>query len=59
MSKSYFKVPETIRLNVTLFIMKIPNKREIQQIASNYLSDTDIKYFMKLYNDYTEKHIHF
>ena len=27
-SQSYFKVPKTIRLNVTLyFIMKIPNKR--------------------------------
>ena len=31
------------------FIMKIPNKRELQQIASNYLSDIDFKDFMKLY----------
>ena len=31
MSKSYFKVPETIALNAThYFIMKIPNKRELQ-----------------------------
>ena len=33
-SQSYFKVPKTIRLNAThYFIMKIPNKRELQQIA--------------------------
>ena len=32
-SQSYFKVPKTIRLNATLFIMKIPNKRKLQQIA--------------------------
>ena len=36
MSQSYFKVPNDIRLNAThCFIMKIPNKRELQQIASN------------------------
>ena len=30
--QSYFKVPKTIRLNAThYFIMKIPNKRELQQ----------------------------
>ena len=52
-SQSYFKVPKTIRLNATHFIMKIPNKRELQQIASNYLSETDFKDFMKLYKDYT------
>ena len=28
--------------------MKIPNKRELQQIASNHLSDIDFKDFMKL-----------
>ena len=34
--------------------MKIPNKRELQQIASN-LSDNDFKDFMKLYKDYTKE----
>ena len=35
--QSYFKVPETIRLNAThYFIMKIPNKRELQPLASNH-----------------------
>ena len=48
-SQSYFKVPKTIRLNAThYFIMKIPNKRELQQIASNHSSDIDFKDFMKL-----------
>ena len=34
-------MPKTIRLNAThYFIMKIPKKREFQQIASNHSSDT-------------------
>ena len=37
------------------FIMKILNKRELQQIASNNLSDIDFKDFMKLYKDYTKE----
>ena len=33
-TQSYFKVPEDVRLNSThFFIMKITNKRELQQIA--------------------------
>ena len=55
-SQSYFKVPKTITLNVThYFIMKISSKREFQQIASDYLSDIDLKDFMKLYKEYTKK----
>ena len=51
--KSYFKVAETITLNATHhFIMKIPNRRELQQIVSNHSSDIDFKVFMKLYKDY-------
>ena len=52
----YQKVPKTIRPNAThYFIMKIPNKRELQQIVSNHLSDIDFKDFMKLYKDYTKE----
>ena len=41
-TQSYFKVPKDIRLNSTdFFIMKIPNKRELQQIAINHSSDND------------------
>ena len=55
-SQSYFKVLKTIRLNSThYFMMKIPNKRELQQIASNRLSDIDFKDFMKLYKEYTQE----
>ena len=40
--QSYFKVPKDVRLNSThSFIMKIPNKRELQQIALNHSSDVD------------------
>ena len=54
--QSYFKVPKTIRLNAThYFIMKFPNKRELQQIASNHSSDIDFKDFMKLYKEYTKE----
>ena len=36
-SQSYFKLPKTIRLNAThYFIMKIPNKKELQQITLDY-----------------------
>ena len=34
--------------------MKIPNNREIQQIASNHSSDIEFKDFMKLYKDTKE-----
>ena len=35
--------------------MKIPNKRELQQIVSNHPSDIDFKDSMKLYKDYTKE----
>ena len=42
--QSCFKVSNDVRLNTTyFFIMKIPNKRELQQIAFNHSSDTDFK----------------
>ena len=55
-SKSYFQVPETITLNAPhYFIIKIANKRELQQNASNDLSDIDFKDFMKPYKDYIKE----
>ena len=42
-SQSYFKVSKIIRLNTTHFlIMKIPNKRELQQIGSSHLPDMEV-----------------
>ena len=45
---SYFKVPKNVRLNTThFFITKIPNERELQQIALNHSSDISTKDFIK------------
>ena len=53
-TQSYFKVPKDVRLNSThFFIMKIPNKRELQQIALNHSSDIDFKNFMNIYKKCT------
>ena len=43
-TQSYFKVPKDVRPNYThFFIMKIPNKRELQQIALNHSMDISSK----------------
>ena len=53
-TQSYFKVPKDVRLNYThFFIMKIPNKRELQQIALNHSSDIGFKDFIKIYKKCT------
>ena len=35
--------------------MKIPNKRELQQIVLNHLSNIEFKYFIKLYKGYNKE----
>ena len=56
-TKSYFKVPKDVRLNSThFFIMKIPNKRELQQIALNHSSGIHFKDFMKIYKNALKNH---
>ena len=35
--------------------MKIPNKRELMQIATNHLSDINTKDFIEIYRKYTDK----
>ena len=53
-TQSYFKVPKDVRLNTThFFIAKIPNKRELQQIALNHSSDISTKDFIKIYEKCT------
>ena len=53
-TQSYFKVPKQVRLNSAhFFIMKIPNKRELQQIPLNYSYDINSKDFIKIYKKYT------
>ena len=49
-TQSYFKVPKDVRLNTSnFFIVKIPNKRELQQIAINHPSDINTKDFANVY----------
>ena len=55
-TQSYFKVPKDVRLNTThFFIMKIPNKRELQQTALNHSSDINFKDFVRIYKNYTDE----
>ena len=59
-TKSDFAGPKNIRLNsMDYFIMKIPNKRELQQIACNYSSDIEFKDFLNLYKKCTVKPYYF
>ena len=49
-TQSYFAVPKNIRLySPHYFVIKIPNKRELQQITFNNSSDIDFPDFMYLY----------
>ena len=53
-TKSYLRVSKDVRLNsIHFFKKKIPNKRELQQIALNHSSDIDFKGFMKIYKKCT------
>ena len=55
-TQSYFKVPKDVRLNTThFFIIKISNKRELQEIALNHSSDINTKDFINIYNECTDK----
>ena len=55
-TQSYFKVLKDVRLNTThFFIMKIPNKRELQQIAINHSSDINTKDYINIYKKCTDK----
>ena len=53
-TQSYFKLPKEVGLNTThFFILKIPNKRKLQQIALSHLSDIDFIDFIKTYKKFT------
>ena len=52
--QSCFKLPQEARLStIHSFIMKIANKRELQQTAINHSSDIAFKDFMKIYTKCT------
>ena len=53
-TQSNFKVPKHVRPNTShFFIVKIPNKRELQQIAINHSSGINIKDFANIYKKCT------
>ena len=53
-TQSYFKVPKDVRLTTShFFITKIPNKRELQKITINHLSDYNTKDFAIIYRKFT------
>ena len=48
-------VPKDVRLTLTHLIMKIENKKELQNIATNHSADIDYKDFVKSYRDCTKE----
>ena len=55
-TQSYFAVPKNVRLNSTHYlIMKINNKRELQNIAITHSADIAHKDFMKIYRECTKE----
>ena len=59
-TQSYFKVPKDVRLNSShFFIAKIPNKRELQQIAINHSSDINTKILLIFIENVLLNHILF
>ena len=59
-TQSYFTVPKNVRLNLTnCLIMKINNKRELQNIAINHSVDIGYQDFMKIYRECTKEPYNF
>ena len=58
--QSYFAVPKDVRLNSTHYlIMKINNKRELENIVTSHSAGIDYKAFMKIYREYTKEPFNF
>ena len=53
-TQSYFFC-SIVRLNSTHLIMKIHNRKELQNIAINILADIDYNNFMRIYRECTRK----
>ena len=52
--QSYFKIPKDVRLNTThFFIAKIPNERQLKQIATDHSSDIITKDLANIYGPCT------
>ena len=59
-TQSYFSVPKDVKLNSTHYlIMKINNKRELQNITINHSADIDLKILWKFAENVQESRILF
>ena len=59
-TQSYFSFPKEVRLNsIHYLIMKIHNKRELQQTAINHSADIDYKDFLNIYRNCTKSPYYF
>ena len=59
-TQSYSKVPKDVRLNTSnFFIMRIPNKRELQQIAINHSLNINTGDFIEIYRNVQINRIYF
>ena len=59
-TQSYFSVPKDVRLNSAHYlIMKINNRKKLQNIAINHSADIDYKDFLKIYRLCTKTFFNF
>ena len=59
-TQSYFSVPKDVSSNSTHYlIMKINNRKELQNTAINHSADIDYQNFMKIYRECTKDYIIF
>ena len=59
-TQSYFKIPKDVRLNTShFFIAKVPNKRELQQIAINIHQTLILKVLLIFIENVLMNHIFF
>ena len=59
-TQSYFSVPKDVRLNSKHYlIIKINNRRELQNIAINHSANMDYNDFMKIYRECSKEPYNF
>ena len=59
-TQSYFSVPKDVRSNTTHYlIMKINNRKELQNIATDHSANIDYQDFKKIYRDCIKKPYNF
>ena len=55
-TQSYFSAPKEVRLNSTHYlIIKVHNKRELNNIATNHSADIDYEDLLKIYRNCTKE----